>query len=293
VSEEFLEIDGIIVPAPSLTLRRAKELVAALSSPDLPYASLVECHRNGDGESIVFDVVVQRPQARKHDIRSTERMAVAFAPSDARFPEILAIRADFPFVPHLNVREEEFPRSICLDERPWPEARLTWTAPSFVERIRSWLTLTARGELHQEDQILEPLMLSSGLRLVLPAKLELGSTTGAILLTVHAPGGKSGRVLIARSLDDSDANKSEILFAAVYVETRPRCHGVIRRAPRTLADLCELASTDGFELIDELRKRFKQLPEKKPLDAGCILIVAFPKTREEGGAVETGRPCRR
>ena len=284
---EFCDIDGLIVPPSALALRRAVELAAALSSSDLPYAHFVESRRNGDAETIVFDVEVERPQVRTYSIGTTERLAAAFDASDSRGPEILALRSDFPLVPHLNIREQEFPRSICLDERPWSEQKLTWSAPSFVEHLRSWLALTARGELHQEDQTLEPLMLSSGLRLILPANLDLNSTTEPMLLAVHAPEGKAGRVLVAETLDKRGANGQEIPFVALSVETPPRCHGVIRRTPKTLADLCELARTDEYELIDELRNRFKKLPEKKPLDALFILIARFPKTRVEGGSVET------
>lgn len=36
----------------------------ALQSEMLPYAGLVECRVNGEAETIVFDVAVERPQLR-------------------------------------------------------------------------------------------------------------------------------------------------------------------------------------------------------------------------------------
>ncbi len=156
MSAPFFDIEGLIIPPTALKLRRAVELVAALSSDALPFASLVECRAKEGAEAVVFDVRVERPQERKHDIRETERLAVTFEPSDHTWPEVIALRRDFPMVPHLNLRESELPRSLCLYEDSWDRVRLTWSATSFIEWIRQWLALTVRDELHREDQTLEP-----------------------------------------------------------------------------------------------------------------------------------------
>jgi hypothetical protein len=136
------------------------------SSGSLPYVSLVDCFSTNlagvVSESIVLDVVVERPQRPINDIRHQERVAVVFEGADRFIPELLALRRDFPWVPHVNLRLEEFPRSLCLYDRPWSELSSRWTPADFVERIRFWLAATARGELHQDDQPLEPLILHHG-----------------------------------------------------------------------------------------------------------------------------------
>jgi len=286
VESPLLDIEGLIVPPKSFRLRRAQHLVAALSSDDLPYATLVECRTRERSETVVFDLEVERPQICDYDIRGIERLAATFDEADEIYPEVVALRRDFPSVPHLNLRREELPRSLCLYERPWDEIRLTWTAPSFIEWIRTWLALTARDELHQEDQALEPLMPSCGYHLLLPANLDLETDEGPIVLAVRRLGGKDGRVLRGMPVALPEWHESESDFAALYAHTPPRRHGVIRRTPQTVKDLCELARTDEFDLLDTLRRQFKQLPDEKPVDAPVLLIVGFPKTRTAGGAVE-------
>ncbi len=287
VASPDLDIEGLIVPPQSLRLRRAQHLVAALSADDLPYATLVECRTGEGSETVVFDVEMERPQICDYDIRGTERLAATFDPSDGTYPEVVALRHDFPIVPHLYLRNEELPRSLCLYDRPWAEIRLTWTAPSFIEWIRTWLALTARDELHQEDQALEPLVLSCGWHLLLPANLDLEADEGPIVLAVEVLGGKDGRVLQGMPVALPEWHKSKLAFAALYTRTPPRRHGVIRRTPQTVKDLCELARTEDFDLLDTLRRQFKQLPDEKPIDAPVVLIVGFPKTRTDGGAVES------
>src|SRR5256885_23620 len=94
-------------------------------------------------------------------------------------PAALALRRDFPLVPHLILGASRGPRMLCLYDTPWSEARLTWTPPAFIERIRSWLARTARGELHAADQPLEPLLLATRYILVLPSDCFSDDQDGA------------------------------------------------------------------------------------------------------------------
>ncbi len=61
---------------------------------------------------------------------------------------MLALRKDLPYVPHLNPRDEEIPRSLCLYEESFDELRLTWTPSAFVERVRWWLSETRLQEVN-------------------------------------------------------------------------------------------------------------------------------------------------
>src|SRR5690606_22985951 len=82
VTEDYLPIEGIVVPLGSLSLPRAKALAELASSGRLPYVKLVECFTRGQAdtlsEAVVIDVVVERPQRPVHDIRHQERIAVVF-----------------------------------------------------------------------------------------------------------------------------------------------------------------------------------------------------------------------
>ena len=123
----------------------------------------------GEAEIIIVDLDIQRPQLVANDIRRVERVAVVLEPADDTYPEVLALRSDFPSVPHLNWRNDEFPRSLCLYDQSWDEVRTRWTASAFIERIRRGLRIRRRELLHRDDQPLEPLLFGTPYRLVIPA----------------------------------------------------------------------------------------------------------------------------
>src|ERR1700675_2522303 len=123
-----------------------------------------------EAEVVVFTVAVQRPQRCVNDIRKRETLAAVFSADDSAYPEVLALRSDFPAVPHINLRLEEFPRSLCLYDQPYEQVRLNWTPANFLSRVQFWLSKTAVGTLHGEDQPLEPLIQGSNCRIILPSR---------------------------------------------------------------------------------------------------------------------------
>ena len=140
-----------------------------------PYARFVEA-RGAEAEAervetVCFDVDVELSQITAFDIHPTERISVSFTARNDAWPEVLALREDFPVVPHLNLRPVEFPRSLCLYAEAYSEGRLRWTAVSIVERVRTWLSETAAGVLHKDDQPLEPLFLGTRDTIVLPPEI--------------------------------------------------------------------------------------------------------------------------
>ena len=132
MNNEFCEIDGEVISASNLTVPKAKDFANAVENSD--YASLVECRRtNSDREIIVFDAKVQVGQKTVHKIKKHERLAVVFEKSDTIMPDVLALRKNFPLVSHVNLRSQEFPRSLCVTEQQYSEAKLRWTGPALVK----------------------------------------------------------------------------------------------------------------------------------------------------------------
>src|ERR1700752_5197159 len=112
MSDTYLGPFGIIVPPASLKLARSKALASLLGEHDLPFVQLVECRqftvRSGEtAETVVFDAEVERPQRLLNDIHRIERLAAAFGPADDTYPEVYALRDNFPRVPHTNLRNSE------------------------------------------------------------------------------------------------------------------------------------------------------------------------------------------
>ena len=289
MSPRFVPIDGKVVDRNALTSPRAIATALAISA-DRAFATLVECRVTKNAEVVVFDVDIERPQVPINDIRPLERIAAVFPVDADALPEALALRDDFPMVPHLNLRDVDKPRSLCLYNRPWTELRHSWTGALFVEFVRLWLAKTARGELHEADQPLEPLMFSHGLDLVVPAKFGRSDGLSTLTVRVVLVDGKDGRVLV--SDDGHSSDRGGKTSFVMYIDTPPRTHGVIQRAPQTLADLAALVDGEGFCLIPRLREALQAVPDairtnqERRRDILPIFVLGLPKTRREGREVE-------
>ncbi len=289
-----LPFDTFPVEAEALSFPCAARFAAAVRN--LPYveflAALKSSENTNSKEVIVFDAAVERPQQISHPIRQWERLAVVFYEDENLLPEVLALRKDFPLVPHLNLRTFERPRSLCLYAEDPRDVMLRWTPLSFIERIRNWLALTAAGELHEQDQPLEPLLMNSGGVLVLTEEV-LARISNEINQAMYVwPLSKSNDtdlMLIAYSAE-AGKNSEPPPFIALPFTCRPVTHGVIRRQPATLKELADLVNEFGLDLVSELRDRFDRLPQnwpsKKCYQSKPVLLLNFPKARTEGAAPE-------
>jgi hypothetical protein len=285
----FLEAGGVPVDAQSLQLARARNLADAVASGALDYVRIVECRRRdgspgkGGAEIIILDLDIQRPQLTVNDIRRVERVAVILETDDDTYPEVLALRSNFPLVPHVNFRKDEFPRSLCLYDQSWDEVRTRWTASAFIERIRQWLADTATGILHRDDQPLEPLLFGTAYRLVISAdSVKVGGEAAEKLDVDIVPTGENRGTLIARKPDSPRQKGNPQQFIASMFVADAQQHGVIRHAPRNLEELAAFVKGEAFDLLAELRKRVKRWKDDGCLDAALIIVIAFPLQREDG-----------
>jgi len=291
----YLEPPGERIDPGDLQVPKAREVARLLRTDDLPFCEVLECRsveEPAPAEVVVFEVEVG--QYPEHDVRRRERVAAIFREDDAAAPETLALRSDFPTVPHLNAGSSvgsELPRSLCLYAEPYPEVKLLWTAASFVGRIRDWLALTARGELHANDQPLEPLLMGSPWSLVLPPDLfedhlEAGPETLGVR-TVED--GRGGYTMIAERLGGAQ-DRSALQYAAVGLVGDPREHGVIQMPPTNLSRLREYLCNAGLDLYKELHSRLGSWPRDECfndlLEKRLILVIALPKSRHHSSAVE-------
>jgi proteasome lid subunit RPN8/RPN11 len=285
----YTPIDGEVVDPTGLHLPRAVDCARAVGAAK-SLTQLVECRANGDVEVVVFDVDVERPQHPVNDVHRVERIAARVSRADDSYPEALALRDDFPAVPHLNLRDEAKPRNLCLYDRPWDEVRPGWTGASFLDRVRWWLEQTARGELHADDQPLEPLMFSHGYDLVVSSRFGLEDGPKTEFVRVVLVDGKHGRVLVGDSL--GNLRRGGLPSAVIHIDTPPKTHGVIQRTPGTIRELAALVDDAGFRLVPALREALRALPEKLTSDADLrrlvkpTFVLALPKTRNPGGPVE-------
>ncbi|GAI29964.1 unnamed protein product, partial [marine sediment metagenome] len=162
------------VPPGALKCNKAKELAELLNSKALDYVCLDECRVSIEDpklEIVILTIEVERSQKLIYAIKAVETIAVLFDPSDKSVPEVLALREDFPRVPHTNLRLFDKPISLCMYDRPYSEIKHHWTATRFVKQLHRWLSNTSSGRLHGNDQPLEQLFGGSKTKLVLPRDL--------------------------------------------------------------------------------------------------------------------------
>jgi integrative and conjugative element protein (TIGR02256 family) len=288
---KFLQlVAGEAISPERLAVPRARQLASFLSSEAVLYSELRSAFRmDGNREAVVFDVEAEVGQSPLADILPRERVAAVFDPADDHFPEVLALRANFPHVPHLNLRLEEFPRSLCLYEQSWQEVRVRWTAASFVERIREWLSRTSEGRLHTEDQPLEPLLIGPVEQLVIPSDLFVSPQSAEKLIVYRHGADPRGGVYTARRPGAVPATLPYALpqFVSTAFSCQPREHGIIRVQPRTIAELHNLVAEAGLDLVASLKERIASWQsDRQILSSLLIIIVFFPKTRNLNSAVE-------
>lgn len=289
MTPEYIDLRGHAIDAEALDIPRARQIASAITGGRLDFVHLLECRKIADpsAEILVIEVEVERPQVVVNPIQRIERLAIVLSVDDETYPEVLAVRKGFPIVPHLNITFDEDTRSLCLYDQSWDEVKARWTAPTFIERIRMWLADTAIGSLHREDQPLEQVLMGSGYQLVLPWSAMQSRGEAAVRLDFGLiPSGEFGGTFVAWRADDgADRTKKPQFIASLFFAGKRR-HGVIRRAPRTLEELCDFVRSEDFDLLTELRNRVMSWKDDGCLDAALIFVLGFPLQRDDSSDVE-------
>ncbi|WP_407543385.1 Mov34/MPN/PAD-1 family protein (plasmid) [Deinococcus radiomollis] len=289
MTQGYLPAEGSPCEADELIAALAVQVHRYATSDEVAYVTLVECRRTDLADVVVLDLEVECPREPVHEILPVERVSFFFPHDGEQLPEIVSLRPDFPAVPHVNLRPEEFPRSLCLYDRPYEELKSRLTGRALVDRTREWFALTARGELHGLDQPLEPLLQPTLNLLVLPADTLALSQKGVGHLSVSGNIDERGvTVLHAVHPDQARIRGSKPTLVLVQ-RSQPMTHGVIRRFPSTLHDLAQLVDTDtGADLIGRLRTQLRSLLEEGQVQyQNVVVLLVLPKQRVAGGPVES------
>lgn len=287
----YVAAPGDVVDSGSLRTAKGHDLAERVRRGDLPYAFFVESRIAEGADVVVLDVETEVPQLREHDIRPVERVAVCFDHLDARTPEVLALREDFPATAHLNPPVEAIPKSLCLFEEEYADIRRRWTSASFVRRLQEWLRLTARGELHADDQPLEQVLAGTGDQVILPHALSVpgnGTDAGHVVrLRVVGIDEHRGRCLIQADVASAEDVSKFPEWFSLSVTASPRGPGPIASTPRTIGDLHALLAAGGDDLLDVLRRLLLEWSQRAAgLTARLLLVVRIPKRRTDAGDVE-------
>lgn len=263
----------------------ARAMLAYVTSGLAPAVTLVETRQSGDGSLVALhlDVEVERPQDLDAPIRGVEPVALVFGTGGEQ-PAVLALRADFPETMHQNWTPHDTPRALCVDDRPWAEAQLTFTAADFIRRIQLWLAKAARGELHDTAQPLEPLFFRNPATIILPAA-ALTQADGPAELVGHIRS-EHATIILTEFIREGTSNNAP-QFVIVPLRADPQGMRRLQRAPRTLDALAQQLQKCGIDLSAELRARVIEWAgvdsaAVRRLQARIAFVIAFPVTGADG-----------
>ena len=151
-----------------------------------------------------------------------------------------------------------------------------------VERVRWWMQKSAYGELHGEDQPLDPALAPSFWNLVLPPDFDttVDGSYAALPRTKHL----ISPILLLPL--DADLRADVPQYACSHVVTRPTGHGAMIDLPANLAELVEIYADLGVDLVGEITKLFAgDLSDPKlsaRLRQGLLLLITTPLTGVDG-----------
>ena len=261
---------------------RAIEIVKYALSDHSPFLTFLRCVRFNELEVVEIELDLEVPRIKEVDIKRKEQIGIICSSDPRMIPEVIPTRGDFP-ADNLHVMlSERSGSSLCLWDIPKDILRAKYTPYLLIKRIKEWLELTAIGELHQDDQPLEPLFTDGCGRaiirsetldqnrqyFVVPHQIDKGPLT-----LVFFPEGEW-----TPAEDTSFPNI--VLFNVVVNAIQGRA---VKSAPKTLSELFTLLTSGGCDILEELQKWFAWGQEKNLLSLSKLFIaVNFPKLDKLG-----------
>lgn len=265
----------------------ARDFLASLQARNEPGVALVATREDDAGATAVhLEIEVERPQDLAYPIKAVEPIAVVFGTASDR-PAVLSLREDFPDTLHQNWSPAEAPCSLCVDDRPWQEARLTYSARELLSRIRLWLAKAARGELEDAAQPLDPFFFRSSLSIIAPPSV-FARPDGAQLAAFQHP--TNPAMIVAEPAANSTGNFSVIAFAVPAQAMTRR----MQSPPTTIAALADVMAEMGLDLIAYLRDRLREWAGTSTQKAHrfgtrLAILIDFPMTSAGGQTVHDPR----
>lgn len=282
--ETWLSQFGPPTDARNLASPDAVALVSFVQRYALEIARIVEVRASDDSDLVVLDFQTARPQASVWPIKQCERIGVRFSVHGA-MPLVYMLRPDFPDTEHQQLTIEGSPRAICIDDRPWAEARLTWTPAELVQRIFSWFSRAILGQLHDARQPIDPVLAGSTLSFLISRSL-LQDAWKHDLICIHNTGHRQTlRVRPIQGLKESVKDIEPVCVIAYRVA--PERMTRMQFAPNNLSSLAVILQSRDVTLLEDLSQRLSDwLAQGEAaawrLNARFVIVVEMPIVSPRG-----------
>ncbi|OSQ42806.1 ThiF family adenylyltransferase [Thalassospira alkalitolerans] len=271
-----MEFDAWLDQAPKISesdvqSRSARAFINYVTKHAEQAVQVTELRQNDDGTYVVIDLETGRPQKSHYPFKLVERLAVFFRQEDAH-PIVWVLREDFPETPHLMVTSEGLPRAICIDDRHWADARLTWTPAELLVRILSWFRRAANNELHDAMQPIDPIMFGNVATLITDRKLlDTLSETDLVGIELNES------LPVFRLIPESELSSERLPRMSLSIVRYRLPEQQMRRmthAPRNLIQLIEMVSKAGGDLETALAVKLSDWLDQERA-SGCRLNSHF------------------
>jgi integrative and conjugative element protein (TIGR02256 family) len=243
---------------------------------------LLSIDRKGDYDVLNIELEIELEQRRHVPIQSKEPVRLIFTPDDCWHPRVLSAREDFPIgLVHTNLDREVDGLALCIWEESWSDLATNLTGQAFIERIRNWFSSMAAGIVHDDDQALEPLILSTSHTLIIPAG-EMHGPWYANLAHNHC-----GLISLSMSKEKPQKEVTGHNFAIYTPQLPSQLHRGLAKTPFDLGALQRLCLEFGFDLVKDLAQ-WLLLPEQvnSASNSQPMLIITVPKRRAVEGLDE-------
>ncbi|MDQ8195117.1 ThiF family adenylyltransferase [Coraliomargarita sp. SDUM461004] len=259
---------------------------------------LLRAFRLPDGHEVIeFELETGRPQRRVYAINRQEAIGVVFR-TDGQAPSVFALRGDFPDTPHQNMVPDEFPCCLCVDDRPWQDAKSTYTGSELLYRIRRWFDRAGVGQLHDLGQALDPYFGGALFNVVVPNSMFTGGAGLESETVALRPIEANSNVLMLKAATPENRRASQDLGAILFLNFTVSEADMerLRKAPVNFLGLCRVMESRGLNLSEELSTIIDQWADDTDGDSAFRLnarlgfLIQMPVIHPATKEVHTGKP---
>jgi hypothetical protein len=283
---EIRELAGNVILPNQLCSRRAIDISRYLNSESIPYFRMIECRETEHHETLVVEIGLAVSQRPKIDIKSKEILGISFEKDKDSLPLVFPLRINFP-IDHVHVMidfSREYP-ILCLWEEDFEDVKYRLTPYLFLISIKEWLEKTSEGLLHDDNQPLEPILLSGIGQIILPNE-EISSSKRYIAVRSE----ETTESVTLRFVEQDKITRQleqPSLVLAVF-QTQPITHQASRYALKNLKQLKTLLDNSGLDLKAELKKWLSGTQQDLSLSKlQPVILIRFQKKRIDEGPVES------
>jgi len=240
----------------------------------------------GRVEALVLSIKVSLPSRSPFGILKNEKIAVCYSNHESLLLKACSLRKNFPDIPHLNLTTKDQPRELCLFDVQFMDHMYNQTYIDFVVRIKKWLDRAAVGELHLDEQPMEPFLMDSTGDFVLDSETYeriIRGESGFEIFPTHflQPNESTYRYYIEVGSHKKPDRKN--LFAILCIKSEPNSNQCINHRPQNYLDLYNLLINKlSIDLNKEIYRFIENCYRTKDrgkvyLGKYLILVLCIPR----------------